>query len=372
MFTKFTLARRAVWKRLSEAPSEGHAVELTDIRPTATPPATLTHAQLDSYVPTASLPDFLRLLPELRNIVYDLTLPDREYLSPLPPALRSKTQSSIAAAYGLDDSYASLAPLCHSASPHPLLQTCRMVRDEAYPMYFGRNIFVIDFSEFEDVEFGVLSGVCRVVKALLRPTTTTRYIHTNKWLRAANTHAICYMRNVLIVDQVACVLWKHGTLAKRNMYNFAAMVDLFPVEEAVKIHLQWQSDRRMIMVTNQVSMVLEEFVQFKITGVTANMSETRQKKELIATVRKVHGRAFRSRVLLWLISELAYRLTMLIVVGLMLFGLSFLFQHKASQAHSLSTVFAELNLTAAAVNGVAVLGTSAMQSQLGSALAKQS
>ncbi|KAK5721843.1 hypothetical protein LTR15_006436 [Elasticomyces elasticus] len=361
-------ARRAQWKGPSES-NEGHAVELTAIRPTVTSTATFTRGQSDSYVPTASLPGFLRLPPELRNIVYDLTLPDREYLSPLPPALRSKTQSTLAAAYGLDDSYASLAPLCHSAVPPPLLQTCRTVRNEAYPMYVGRNVFVLDFNEFEDVEFGGLLGVCRVVKALLRPTTATRYSHTNKWLRAANARAICCMRNVLIVDRVACALLKHEILAKGNMNHFAAMVDLFPVEEAVQIHLQWQSERRMIRVTNQVSMVLEEFVQLKLT---ANMSETRQKKELIATVRKVHGRAFRSRVLLWLISELAYRLMMLIVVGLLLFGISVAFRHKAKQAHLLSTVLAELNLTVAAVNGVAVLGTSAMQSQLGSALAKQS
>ncbi|KAK4893586.1 hypothetical protein LTR27_008053 [Elasticomyces elasticus] len=122
-------ARRAEWKVSSE-PHEGHALELTTIRPTVTPTATFTRAQSDSYVPTASLPGFLRLPPELRNIVYDLTLPDREYLSPLPPALRSKTQSSLARAYGMDDSYASLAPLCHSAVPHPLLQTCRTFRGE--------------------------------------------------------------------------------------------------------------------------------------------------------------------------------------------------------------------------------------------------
>ncbi|KAK5714287.1 hypothetical protein LTR17_017293 [Elasticomyces elasticus] len=345
MFTNFTSARRAGWKRLRAASSEGQAVGLTDIRSITTPPATFTRAQSDTYVSPASLPGFLRLPPESRNVIYDLTLPDREYLSPLPPALRYKTQSSLAAAYGLDNSYASLAPLCHSAVPHPLLQTCRTFRSEAYPMYFGRNLFVLDFNEFEDVEFGGLLGVCRLVKALLRPTTATRYSHTNKWLRAANAHAICCMRNVLIVDRVACVLRKHEILAKGNMNHFAAMVDLFPVEGAVQIHLQWQSERRMIRVTNQVSMVLEEFVQLKLT---ANMSVTRQKKELIATAE----------------SELAYRLTMLIVVSLLLFGLSVAFRHKAKQAHLLSTVLAELNLTVAAVNGVVGFETSKMQNQL--------
>ncbi|KAK5737130.1 hypothetical protein LTR17_006913 [Elasticomyces elasticus] len=349
-------ARRAEWKGSSEL-NEGHAVELTAIRPTVTSTATFTRGQSDSYVPTASLPGILRLPPELRNIVYDLTLPDREYLLPLPPALRLKTQSSLAAAYGLDDSYASLAPLCYSAVPPPLLQTCRTVRNDAYPMYFGRNIFVLDVNEFDDISLQTFFTLPRVVKALLRASTATRYSNTIEWLRTANTHAIFCMRNVLVVDRVACGLTWHT----RRSYNFAATVDLFPVEEAVQIHLQGQSDRRMIMVTNQVSMVLEEFVQFNLT---ADMSEIRQKKELIATVRKVHDKAFQSRFLIWLIIELTFQLTVLILVGLMLFGISDGIRHKAKQAHLLSTVLAELNLTVAAVNGVVGFETSKMQNQL--------
>ncbi|KAK3636528.1 hypothetical protein LTR56_014154 [Elasticomyces elasticus] len=322
MFTNFTSARRAGWRRLRAASSERQAVELTDIRSITTPPATFTRAQSDTQVSTA-LPGFLRLPPELRNVIYDLTLPDREYLSPLPPVLRSKTQSSLAEAYMY---VYGLAPLCHSAVPPPLLQTCRTVRNEAYPMYFGRNVFVLDVNEFEDVEFGRPLNrplnVCRVLKAFLRPTTATGYNYTMEWLRASNTHAICCMRNVLIVDRVAC---KRSHLC--DTFHFAATVDLLPVEEAVQIQLRWHLPR-VIMATDQVSRILEEFVQLKVT---ADMSEVRQKEELIATVRKDHYRAFRSHFLLWIIEELALQLTLLIVALLMLFGISFLIWHDGEQ-----------------------------------------
>ncbi|KAK4959840.1 hypothetical protein LTR10_002728 [Elasticomyces elasticus] len=360
-------ARRAQWKGSNE-PNEGHAVELTAIRPTVTSTATLTHAQSDFYDPTASLPGFLRLPPELRNVIYDLVLPNHEYLSPLQPEFRRKTQHSLSTAYGHDDAYNSLAPTCNTATSPPLLHTCQMIRNESSPMYFARNIFVLDINESDDISFRTFGDVFGTTMAWLRPT---RYSKTMDWLQSVDGHGVFFMRHILIVGREACSVKKcQSPISLFGQSGFAATVDFQPLEEAVQVQRQshnWCDPNGIL----QVSEIMEDFVQLKAT---MKMPEALYKMELIDTIRKLHYKSFRSELLHWLVLGWAFHFLTLVVVGGFVGGVAYAAiqsdRHRA--AHSMATVLAALNSTSEALDGVAVLGTSAMQSQLGSALAKQS
>ncbi|TKA83231.1 hypothetical protein B0A55_02948 [Friedmanniomyces simplex] len=122
--------------------------------------------------PAATLPRLQRLPPELRNLIYDLALPHGQHI--LPHTYKPKAQNDF------DHVYRPAVPITLLASVPALLQTCRLIREDAYPLYLARNTFVLN-----------LEG-------------RGRYGETRAWLRGMDARHLFYVRSVIVQGGIAC------------------------------------------------------------------------------------------------------------------------------------------------------------------------
>ncbi|KAK4893581.1 hypothetical protein LTR27_008048 [Elasticomyces elasticus] len=94
-------------------------------------------------------PAFFRLPPELRNLIYELALPRNEdYLS----VRRSTPRSPF--------------PYVSSANVPPLLATCRLIRGEALPVFYGANNFMLALDGNDGTEWGKVRDTLRWLESI--------------------------------------------------------------------------------------------------------------------------------------------------------------------------------------------------------------
>ncbi|KAK5737132.1 hypothetical protein LTR17_006915 [Elasticomyces elasticus] len=120
-------------------------------------------------------PAFFRLPAELRNLIYELALPRNEnYMTVRSPTLRCAVQFV------------------------PLLATCRLIRGEALPIFFGTNNFML--------ELGDNSG-----------NHKEKFRDTLRWLQSIDSRGITNLARLVFLGRLNCGWEKHSHIFKMQM-----------------------------------------------------------------------------------------------------------------------------------------------------------
>ncbi|KAK4959832.1 hypothetical protein LTR10_002720 [Elasticomyces elasticus] len=194
---------------------------------------------------------FLRLPPELRNMIYELALPMHQSYVPIAPSA--------------PEAHAIVALSCFRPIAVPaLLATSRTIRNEALPMFYGNNTFSLglgeDLSGSDEKQFG----------------------STVAWLESTDSRGIASMITLSVTGATKCVSEKH-------VHMFAAEVDLVrpePLVETEKLFVEGLSGcpraaARMRFATKLVR-------KYALRRATKEMLPEQAKVELAAVMKKAH------------------------------------------------------------------------------------
>ncbi|KAK4893580.1 hypothetical protein LTR27_008047 [Elasticomyces elasticus] len=194
---------------------------------------------------------FLRLPPELRNMIYELALPTHQSYVPIAPSA--------------PEAHAIVALSCFRPIAVPaLLATSRTIRTEALPMFYGNNTFNLGVGED-------LSG-----------SDEKQFHSTLAWLESTDPRGIASMTTLSVTGATKCVSEKHVQM-------FAAEVDLVrpePLVETEKLFVEGLSDcpraaARMRFATKLVR-------KYALRRATMEMSPEQAKVELVAVTNRAH------------------------------------------------------------------------------------
>ncbi|KAK3636520.1 hypothetical protein LTR56_014146 [Elasticomyces elasticus] len=199
---------------------------------------------------TTITPPFLRLPPELRNMIYELALPRYQEYVPV-----SDSTPQVRALLARNFFQPAFVPA--------LLATCHTVRTEAFPMFYGNNTFILelgeDRSEGDEKQFRSLA-----------------------WLEATDARGIASMTTLLVNGATKCVFKKHAHI-------FAARINLVhpaPLVKMTKLFVEGFSacPRALARMRFATKLVRE----YALRAATEGMPPEQAKVELIAVLKRAH------------------------------------------------------------------------------------
>ncbi|KAK3648929.1 hypothetical protein LTR56_003787 [Elasticomyces elasticus] len=194
---------------------------------------------------------FMRLPPELRNMIYELALPMHQSYVPIAPSA--------------PEAHAIVALSCFRPIAVPaLLATSRTIRNEALPMFYGNNTFNLGLGED-------LSG-----------SDEKQFRSTLAWLESTDPRGIASMTTLSVTGATKCVSEKH-------VHVFAAEVDLVrpePLVETEKLFVEGLSVcPRAAARIRFATKVAREYALWRAAK---DMPNGRAKVELVGVMRKAH------------------------------------------------------------------------------------
>ncbi|KAK5745912.1 hypothetical protein LTR17_001041 [Elasticomyces elasticus] len=160
---------------------------------------------MDTRQPSPARPGLLRLPPELRNAIYEYTMPEILFFT-TPRRLRSpmkRTQARV------DTIYGPSRFSCRKPSIPVLLQTCHTFRKEAFALYFDKVILVLDIS------FALVP-------------------ETMAWLKATPLPILNDLRAVMVVGDLLC-----SPRCAVRKHTFSLVLCFFLSNEAVHV-AKWE------------------------------------------------------------------------------------------------------------------------------------
>ncbi|KAK4900008.1 hypothetical protein LTR27_002771 [Elasticomyces elasticus] len=212
------------------------------------------------------MPGFLRLPPELRNQIYEYTMPKTTVYFKATNEMYSCWDGPQAL---LDTIYGSAAPVCKRPEVHVLLHTCRTTRFEALPLYFGRVILVLD----------------------MRPGNAATMV---KWLRCGSSLSLSKLRGVILADDLMCERAngsgrKHLVVAEIGFLSDPPTVRIR--ERTGNIMVQNNAhlfDQRAIWIAEkQVKQGVAQMQTFARLKATKTLTQDEQKAAFLAIFTKV-------------------------------------------------------------------------------------
>ncbi|KAK5686564.1 hypothetical protein LTS10_002684 [Elasticomyces elasticus] len=222
---------------------------------------------------------FLRLPPELRNMIYELALPMQQNYVPIIPSAPEAR---------------ALVALCffRPIAIRALLSSCQAIRTEALPMFYGNNTFILEMGEDISERDG------------------KHFRSTLAWLESTDAKGIASMTTLLVTGATKCVFKKHTHL-------FAARINLVhpaPLVEMAKLFVEGFSacPRAAARMRFANKLVWE----FALRRATEEMPHEQAKTGLIVVLKRAH-RALDSP---WWICAVKMKLWWVLLVVTIAFG----------------------------------------------------
>ncbi|KAK5737131.1 hypothetical protein LTR17_006914 [Elasticomyces elasticus] len=221
---------------------------------------------------------FLRLPPELRNMIYELALPRYQQYVPV-----SACTPEVRALLAMD--------FFHPAFVPALLAACHIIRTEALPMFYGNNTFILGLAED-------------------RSKSDERQIRSLAWLEATDARGIASMTTLWVAGETNCVCKDHAHI-------FATQINLVQPEEFVGMEKTLvegvsacpQAAARMRFATKLVR-------EYALRAAAEGMSYEQAKVGLIAVMK----RARRALHLPWWTCVVKLKLLWVLLVVAIAFG----------------------------------------------------
>ncbi|KAK5699491.1 hypothetical protein LTR97_005619 [Elasticomyces elasticus] len=193
---------------------------------------------------------FLRLPPELRNMIYELALPMHQSYVPIAPSA--------------PEAHAIVALSCFRPIAVPaLLATSRTIRTEALPIFYGNNTFILDLGED-------------------RAEGDEKQFRSLAWLEATDARGIASMTALFVIGQTNCVFKKHS-------HMFATRLNLVQPEQLFNMNKLFVEGMRDCPRAGARMRFANKLVrEHALPRASKETSPEQAKAELVAILKRAH------------------------------------------------------------------------------------
>ncbi|KAK5721852.1 hypothetical protein LTR15_006445 [Elasticomyces elasticus] len=193
---------------------------------------------------------FLRLPPELRNMIYELALPMHQSYVPIAPSA--------------PEAHAIVALSCFRPIAVPaLLATSRTIRTEALPIFYGNNTFILDLGED-------------------RAEGDEKQFRSLAWLEATDARGIASMTTLFVIGQTNCVFKTHS-------HMFATRLNLVQPEQLFNMNKLFVEGMRDCPRAGARMRFANKLVrEHALPRASKETSPEQAKAELVAILKRAH------------------------------------------------------------------------------------